>query len=246
MQNIKIISISDIHGILPSDLPNGDILTISGDICPVNMAHDPSIQLVWINNYFYNWCKKLISEEIFKHIVFIAGNHDFIFFKEYLDSYSNKLDSVKLYDNVHYLLDSSIELLGVKIYGSPWSTLFGNWAFMKSEEILDNLFSKIPNNIDILLVHSPVKGYNDVILQYPEWNKFKNDKHLGSFALRKHVLISKPKFVCCGHIHSGDHNPSKILDENMEMVTILNNVSILDENYEYNYNPYQINIEVNK
>ena len=78
---MKIVSTADLHGELEFKLPSGDILTISGDICPVRGSHSPTTQMYWLKNHFLPWCDKLIKDSIFKHVVFISGNHDFVFKK---------------------------------------------------------------------------------------------------------------------------------------------------------------------
>ena len=229
MNAVHIVSISDTHGELLANLPGGDILTISGDICPVRGSHSPTNQMFWLKNHFLPWTKSLIETKLFKHVVFVAGNHDFVFKKASVSTEGDfKLD---LPDHVYYLQDSLVELEGLKIYGVPWTPTFGNWCFMHGEVVLDSLFSQIPEKIDILLSHGPAFGWNDTIMQYNE------KEHLGSTSLRSHIIRTVPRWVYVGHIHSGDHKPTKIpsrFDENLDGFDVTNivNVSILDEDYE--------------
>ena len=235
MSEVKIVSISDIHGELDFHIPSGDILTISGDICPVNGSHSPTNQMYWLKNHFFPWTQSLINSEIFKHVVFVAGNHDFVFKKA---SISTEGDfHLDLPNGVHYLQDSLVELEGLKIYGTPWTPTFGNWAFMQGETLLDSLYSQIPEKIDILLCHGPAFGWNDTIMQYNE------KEHLGSTSLRSHIIRTVPRWVYVGHIHSGDHKPTKIpsrFDDRIDGFDTTNivNVSILDENYTVFYKPF--------
>ena len=242
MKNYKIVSISDNHGLLDFKLPSGFILTISGDITPTNINHVVG-QEFWIQNHFHPWCEKLIKDGIFEHIVYIAGNHDRYFSKLMKD---NKTDEFRktLPKNVHYLLNNMVEIDGIKIYGTPFTPTFGSWYFMHSEDILDNIFAKIPEGLDILLSHGPAYGWNDKIEQYPE-RCWEDDKHIGSKSLRKHILRAKPKMVCTGHIHSASHNINTlpIVNENLERVEIKTvNVSLLDEDYLIAYKPLEFNI----
>lgn len=241
MNEIKIVSISDIHGNLDFKLPNGYILTISGDICPVKGSHSPTAQAHWINNYFFPWCTNLLEHNKFMHIVFIAGNHDFIF--QALLKNSTGIFKLQYPERVHYLKDSLIDIDGAIIYGTPWTPTFGNWAFMNSEHALDNYFSKIPNNVDILLSHGPMQDYNDTIMQYPE-RTLGRDPHIGSSSLKKHVLRTLPKYVLVGHIHSGSHEPIKVYNslEDFEKYSISVNVSLLNENYEIGYKPFEFTL----
>ena len=51
---------------------------------------------------------------------------------------------------------------GIKIWGSPYTPEFNNWAFpLKTEEAKQELWQQIPNDIDILMTHGPPKGILD-------------------------------------------------------------------------------------
>ncbi len=69
--------------------------------------------------------------------VCIAGNHDFILDPEFLDSIGGDMQDVlrarELLSNksFYYLEDQEITLLGLRIYGTPWSPTFFHWGFMK-------------------------------------------------------------------------------------------------------------------
>ena len=73
--------------------------------------------------------------------------------------------------NVTMLYNESIELdCGIKIWGSPCTPEFNNWAFaLKSEEASQQLYQTIPNDTNIVMTHGPPKGILDVgHLGYPE------------------------------------------------------------------------------
>lgn len=240
MKEIKIVSTSDLHGNLIPDLPTGDILTISGDICPVRGSHSPVSQMHWMNNHFIPWIAELLSSGKFKHVVFIAGNHDFV-----LNSIKKGNDpfyTLVLPEGAHYLIDNEIEIEGVRIYGTPWTPTFGNWAFMYNESILHNFYQKIPEGLDILLSHGPAYHMNDTILQYPERIEG-SEEHIGSKALAKRVFEVSPKYVIFGHIHSGSHLPEQhALGPKYDKTITSVNVSCLDENYNLAYKPFEFSI----
>lgn len=240
-KSIKIVSTSDIHGELDFNIPSGDILTISGDICPCRGSCNPTVQMFWINNKFLPWCSKLINDEIVNHIIWVCGNHDFCG-RKFVNSPGSNFH-LALPSNVHYLEDSMVEIEGVKIYGTPWTPTFGNWSYMAAEPVLDNIYAKIPEGLDILLSHGPAKGWNDVILQsYPDGSRCTDN--LGSDALRRHVLRTKCAWLLHGHIHSGNHNITKVLTDCEDLTKHINvvNVSLLDEQYEIAYTPHTFSI----
>jgi Icc-related predicted phosphoesterase len=125
-----------------------------------------------------------------KHKVIIAGNHDLIF--EY-----NKLFAESLITEATYLLDSSVEISGIKIYGSPWQPEFCNWAFNKPRGApLRAVWAKIPEDTNILVTHGPPFGILDTISPGQE--------ELGCKDLRSRVQCLKQlKLHCFGHIHGG-------------------------------------------
>jgi len=221
LNKTSICAISDLHGNLPRVLPDADILLIAGDICPATQQRQ---QGQWISSNLIPW----MQIQPFKHIVFCAGNHD-CFFEELMIIDKENAFRKSLPKDIHYLRDSLVEINGIKIWGSPWSKIFYDWAFMRSEEDLDKIYSKIPENIDILISHGPANGYSDRVEQYYE------NEHLGSVSLAKHIDRVKPEYVFVGHIHSGNHN---IVEKIVDNRTIkFANVSILDEGYEPFYKP---------
>lgn len=234
---MKITATSDIHGNLLDNLPSGDVLTISGDICPVDRPQNQTVQGAWINSDFIPWCKNLLYKGTFKDIVFCAGNHDSIFFK-------NKTIHTTFPEHIHYLEDKNVTVQDKVFHGTPWSPPFGNWAFMKPEYILQNYHVLIPENCDVLLSHSPARDYNDVILQEDCIYCYGHEK-LGSISLLQNVKRAVPKYLLVGHIHSGDHNVKRLpscnyLDDNKFTNSV--NVSLLDESYNVFYKPFEFEI----
>jgi Icc-related predicted phosphoesterase len=228
---MKIMAISDLHGTLPTlNVPKGDVLCIAGDICPV-WNHKLEYQQEWIAKNFVPWCNALIESETVKNVVFCAGNHDWHF--EELYTMGNEKDFRKMLpDNIHYLRDSSVIIDGVNFYGTPWTPEFCNWAFMKYEGELDKIFEKIPEGTDVLVSHGPPYGYNDCV-------EYRQNQHLGSKALIKHINRVKPKAVFVGHIHTGSHDATNLLLEgNFDSRTSIVNVSIMDEQYHVASKPY--------
>lgn len=201
MRNITFIS--DTHGShddLTAKLNGGFILIHAGDVSC--MGHRKEIK------GFIKWFSALPYE----HKIFIAGNHDFGFEKYDADYF-------KFPQGVHYLQDSMIEIEGLKIYGSPYSPRFYDWAFMESRgEKIAQIWSKIPEGIDILVTHGPPRGVLDTN---------KNDEDCGCDDLLARVEIIKPKVHVFGHIHEGWGS----MHSSQRGITFIN-ASNLDENYE--------------
>ena len=124
----------------------------------------------------------------FKHKVWIAGNHDldlenFPEFEKYV---------IKKFPKLIYLKNSSVVINKIKIYGSPWTINFNNWAFNLSAEKLKKVWTQIPSDTDILMTHGPPEGILDKNLDgFP----------CGCVHLKSAVERVKPKLHVFGHIH---------------------------------------------
>jgi Icc-related predicted phosphoesterase len=206
---LEVTFISDTHGRHESiQVPGGDIIFHTGD-------HSSTGSQLEIEN-FLRWYSQLP----YKHKVFIAGNHD-------IDFENNPVqtrDLVSKYD-VTYLQDSSVEIEGLKIYGSPWQPRFFDWAFNidRNSDQMDQVWSKIPEGVDVLLTHGPGWGYLDMVIG--------RDENLGCELLAKHVTQRvKPLIHACGHIHTGR-------GYKFDTQTHFINSAVLDERYRVKFDP---------
>lgn len=228
---MKIAAISDLHGNLNFNIEKSDILCICGDIIPLKIQSFHQDSKKWFRQIFIPWCNKQEVEKIY----IIGGNHDF-FIANHSDELKEMLDGT----NIRYLEDSSetyIDENGKEylIYGSPWCHQFGHWAFMGySDEALEDIFSKMPENIDILLTHDAPYGCSDICLQDVYWNKH---EHIGNKGLSSVILKRKPKLLLHGHLHTTNHNAEKMGE------TTVYNVSILNENYDLAFEPLYLTYE---
>lgn len=226
---MKIQAISDTHGqsFLNKIEPCG-ILLHCGDICPdYNGKNAVELQ----RNWFHSVLVKDLEQIQAKYIVFIGGNHDSYLEKLMLDDKEEDFRKM-LPSNVFYLRDSQVTIDGIKIYGTPWVTNLKGWPFNRSEHLLENTYSLMPDGIDILLSHAPAHGYCDTIMEYGL------TEHVGGVSLAKAINTKRPKRVFNGHIHSGDHN--SIFNERKDVA--FTNVSLLDESYKFFYKPFVFEI----
>ncbi len=193
--------IGDLHGHYPK-LEGGDLLIVAGDLT----ARDTYDEY----QYFYQW----LDAAPYRQKIVIAGNHDG-------DISPEEINCLR---NCSYLCDSGIEFDKLKIFGSPWTKTFpGMNPYCKAftcdtEEELASKFSKIPDDIDILITHGPAYGILD---------KTCRNEHVGSLSLRNHVMDRiKPRLHIFGHIHEKGGN---LIDT---VMTKFVNCSIVDENYD--------------
>lgn len=201
----RVVVISDTHGAhreMKHKIPGGDILIHCGDcLWTGKFQHE-------LNN-FLSWFKNQKA----KHLVLIAGNHDWFFQKE-----PRLAKQVCKDAGVHYLENSYVELEGLKIYGTPIQPFFCDWAFnIRSPLERSKYFSKIPAGTDILVTHCP-PAY---ILDIPGGQK----GNVGCGVLRQHIQRVRPKLSLFGHIHGS-------YGQHVEEGTHFVNASTCDETYD--------------
>lgn len=214
---MKIVCVSDTH-MHKFDPPEGDILIHAGD----HTFMGTEGELEKVRDHFRS------IKNRFKHIVLIAGNHDWLFQK-------NLFLAEELFTEFIYLQDYDITIEGVKIYGSPWQPRFGYWAFnLERGEQLSEKWAQISDDTDILITHGPPYGYGDKVYRGVTHDEmmdqmFSEYQRVGCVDLLNTVERIKPKYHIFGHIHSG-HGVYKGVN------TTFINASIVNERYE-NVNP---------
>lgn len=251
---IKVIAFSDPHGDLPTITENFDLLLVGGDVCPAH-SHYYYFQREWLSTEFVKWVRELPFKDSASKVVFIGGNHD-----QYLDHEPNpnKGDFSSIYTDIIkpcggrliYLEDDeyTFETLDgetLKIYGTPWCKIFGNWWFMRPDDKLEIIYDAIPEDLDILLTHdAPAIPPHGIIKQGWYSGTDAGNKVLAEAAMKK-----MPKYLIYGHIHSSGMSPDLPLHHELTVVNdgekSMNVVcaSIKDENYDSVYEPLVFEIE---
>lgn len=195
-------------------LPGGDLLIITGDLT----GSDKLSQYETFNN----WC----ANQAYDEIVVIAGNHDNLMQKDPLLFEGEKV-------NFTYLNNDEMEFRGLKIWGVPYSLWFQGinrhcQAFTGNEYVLEKAYAKIPDDIDILISHGPMKYILD---------ENKEGIHCGSMALRECVERIKPKLFVSSHIHEGY---GSLLLKNEGQNTLCINCSHMNEEYKAVNKPIRV------
>ena len=87
--------------------------------------------------------------------------------KKFHDKKENVEEIHKLIEQsgIIYLNNSSIDLYGIKFYGSPYIPLGKiQWGFcLNSKEKLEKNWNLIPKDTDVLITHGPPMGYLDFL-----------------------------------------------------------------------------------
>lgn len=189
---VRVVCISDTHNEQPR-VPNGDILIHAGDLTVNGTFEELQLQLKWLNSLPH------------QHKVVIAGNHDLLldqsFFRRNprLTSLGNDERKLRqlMWGSVVYL-ENELRVLvvqdrNVKVYGSPMTPKYGNWAFQYSAK--DVWSNTVPEATDIVVTHGPAKGHLDSSPANPSYLQ-------GCAHLQRELWRVKPQLHVCGHIHS--------------------------------------------
>jgi Icc-related predicted phosphoesterase len=200
---MKIVCISDTHDLHHKvKYHDADMLLIAGDISSMGKEYQ-------VVNFI-----KYIEKLNYKHKVMIAGNHDFVFENNDINGLLKFIEE----SGIIYLNDNSTTIENIKIYGSPISPWFHNWAFNRQRgDEIQKYWDMIPNNTDILLTHTPPYGILDINKQY---------ENCGCKNLLQTVYEIKPKYHIFGHIHE---SYGQVCYDNIKFI----NASVLNEKYQY-------------
>ncbi|CAH2011797.1 unnamed protein product [Acanthoscelides obtectus] len=186
---VRIVCMSDTHARdITFHIPEGDIFIHAGDFSCIG----EKTSIIKFNN----WLGTLPH----KHKIVIAGNHDHTFDISFMEQdifLDEGTTNVQQYlTNCIYLQDSSREIHGIKIYGTPWipEHLGGAFSLTRGTKLLSK-WKKIPKDIDILVTHTPPLGHGDLA---------HSKVRTGCVELLNTVIRRvKPKYHIFGHIHEG-------------------------------------------
>lgn len=196
----RVVCISDTHlAHLPPtriDVPDGDILVHAGDA--TYRGTRPEVE------EFAEWFGSLPH----KHKVFVPGNHDWAF-EDY------PLMALELMPPCYILMGHAhrtVEIEGLKFWGSPYQPEFCNWAFnVPRGPLLRKHWATIPDGIDVLVTHSPPMGILDRVWRVDYVPVVKDGvhsrearrrrEHVGCADLWQAVQRVRPRLHVFGHIH---------------------------------------------
>lgn len=198
MKEISIVPISDTHNQLrkiidKGRIPNADMIIHAGDA----------------TGRGEEWEIKKFCEEYgslpHKHKIFTPGNHDWGFERD-----PAKYRKMCEDHGIICLINEGVTIEGIKIYGSPESPWFYDWAFNKARNANEAAFHNcpeikpywdmIPPDTDILVTHGPAYGILDELVFVDGTPK---GQFVGCEELLKRVQEIKPDLHIFGHIHAG-------------------------------------------
>jgi len=180
-------AISDNHGVLPdhADWPELDLFVHAGDAAPSPSftESDRDLQRRWLPT-FVGWLGAVRAAVK----VFVPGNHD-LFAED---------ESPEFPPDVHVLRHGGIDEL--RLFGSAWtnwdrSVFSPPWAFGADEAFLGERFAEIPDETELLVCHSGVRGVLD---NAP-------GRQVGSESLKRRVdALGALRLFIHGHAHEAE------------------------------------------
>lgn len=176
---LNLVLISDTHGLHDQlQLPPGDAILHAGDVSSRGTEKEIIAFLEWFGNLDY------------QHKIFIAGNHDFFFEKKSKETIAGIIPP-----SVTYLNDLGTTIEGIKIWGSPITPWFFDWAFNRQRGVeIKKHWDLIPSDTDILITHGPVHGILD---------QTTTGVAAGCEELLKRINETDIQLHLSGHIHEG-------------------------------------------
>jgi Icc-related predicted phosphoesterase len=211
---MKLVLLSDTHTFHNQVVvPEGDVLVHAGDMCLEGSVKEAQSCLDWLN------------KQPHKHVVAIAGNHDWAFALLARKVLLN-------FGRIIYLQNSSANIDGVNFYGSPVQPEFCDWAFnVPRGPKIKKYWDMIPEAgmVDVLITHGPPMGILDQAAPH------RGSDHLGCEELMERVKEVVPLVHVFGHIHGSAG--SKIVGQ-----THFVNASVVDESYKIVNSPRVISI----
>lgn len=180
---MKICLLSDTHNFhqqITADIPRVDMLIHAGDFSSRGEDHEVELFIGW-----------LASLTEIKHKIFICGNHELGVEKDR----TTLVRTLKAVEGcgIHYLENTSVTIDGLKIWGSPATPRFYDWAWNYDENIRE-IWEKIPEHTDIVVTHGPMLRLGDFV---------ERGEHVGCPHLRTKLEKVRPRLHVCGHIHRG-------------------------------------------
>jgi Icc-related predicted phosphoesterase len=199
---MRILHISDTHTYHDLlKIPSGiDMIIHSGDC---SNPRDPYNNESEVRD-FIDWYKEIPV----KHKIYVAGNHDTSIEKGLVtkDDFKNA--------GIIYLENESVVIDGIKIFGSPHTPNFGNWAFMKERNKLERFWRlAIDEDVNIVVTHGPPKGILD-----KSYDRENNLECCGDKSLLNRILEVQPTYSLFGHIH----NCKDIVNAGVQKLSVCN------------------------
>eukprot|EP01063_Lacrimia_lanifica_P031390 TRINITY_DN5160_c0_g2_i1.p1 TRINITY_DN5160_c0_g2~~TRINITY_DN5160_c0_g2_i1.p1 ORF type:complete len:309 (+),score=83.74 TRINITY_DN5160_c0_g2_i1:49-975(+) len=184
---LTLVHVSDTHN-RTFAVPDGDVLVHTGDFSDGGSKDEATAFNAWL---------RTLPHPV---KVVVPGNHD-----GRMENVEHAFAWKTLFDGVpgdcHLLVDTGVEVAGVKFFGQPW-THCASWGFFAPPDRLHEKWEQIPADTDVLLTHQPPYGTFDLAFD-PKVRGPSPYAHWGCPAL-KHTVetrLTQCLLHCYGHVH---------------------------------------------
>ena len=204
---MKIVVVSDTHNQHENFRGlTGDVLVHCGDM--FNLFDRASNDVKRMDAWF--------GSLDFDQILCVGGNHD-------LGLEAALWKTRQPFRNATVLQDTRIALNGVVFYGAPWVPMLKSHAFYQPDHEIKKRWSLIPEDVDVLITHSPPAKILD---------RSRSGARYGCGHLAAAVERVRPRLHCFGHVHAS----AGILKTDH---TIFVNACSVDSQMNLVYEPYE-------
>jgi hypothetical protein len=192
---LRVVAVADTHQFHDElVLPAGDVLVSAGDAGRGGDLEEIEGFLRWF------------SSQPHRHKIFVPGNHDGC-----LQDPAILAGLRAAFADVVILVDEGCVIDGLRLWGSPWTPTFHDWAFMLPRgALLAERWAWIPDDTDVLITHGPPQRILDDVAAYRFGRDIRDDnsdldvddRYAGCADLRARVRVVRPPLHLFGHIHS--------------------------------------------
>ena len=173
---MKIVVISDTQGAHEKlGVLHGDVLIHCGDIETIFTVNPNAV--AEIDAWF--------GRQRFDRIFCIGGNHDHV-----LERIVTAGEAP--FRNATWLHEHAETFRGVRFYGASWVPMLSQMPFYATDDALGTAWSRIPDEVDVLVTHTPPAGVLDVSSR---------GQALGCPHLTARLSALSPALHCFGHVH---------------------------------------------
>lgn len=224
---MKIYCVSDTHQKHKElNIPECDIAIFCGDMSNSFELARNTVQC----RDFLEWYNKLQI----KTKILIAGNHD--------RAIEHKWILPSDYPNLHWLFNETKVIDGLKIFGSPYTPVYGEWSYVYNRKDANKYWDCIEEGTDIVITHGSPKGILDLAEDQEDRSKI---VQVGCKTLANKIAAIKPRLHCFGHLHSIKKKGINNNGVYFNGVTTSVNASCLDHGDNSFSNGYLFNYENN-
>jgi Icc-related predicted phosphoesterase len=155
-------------------VPDAEILIHAGDFTMFSSSQASIVD-------FNNW----LGELPHRHKIVVPGNHEFFLAKD--------ISKRSMLSNAVVLINESVEIDGLRIWGSPVTPLSGGAFGLSSADDRRRLYAGISKGTDVMVTHGPPYSILD--------SAPGSTHHSGCLELLDAVLRVRPRLHVFGHIH---------------------------------------------